>query len=297
MIPEGGTVGPEWIADYLPGLEDGEGAVVRDHPGYAHVRRLAAVPWVAVGGPETRAAKRTLIEGEGNRDRKWQRPKFDGVVDFTMEGSEERGVVVGDPGRPELAMISLWELLSGMRIGDLVDFVPRLGMPALRVRLLAYTAPLEAWNLPSAAEREAFAERLRAEGTTGVSLDRLDFAAKKYERALPFAEGVPRLQAALHLNLAAVALRSRRWGEAVRQCDAVLAGPDKRSARAWLRRGRAYTELGKLDLAKEDLKRVPDGAPEHAEARQALRRVAAIEAREDRSVRGVYQAMFGKDQE
>lgn len=288
------TVGPDWLADHLPELEDGEGAALH-RPGYVYIRRHGAAPWVAVGGPQTKAAKRTLIDGTGTTGTtRWQQPKFDAVVDFDLDGVEQNGVTMEDPERYDLAALGMWELLAGMRVGDLVDFAPRAGF-ALRVQLRAITAPLEVWDVQGAPERRTLAERLRAEGTAAVAAERLDFAVKKYERALPFAEE-PQLQAALHLNVAAVAIKTKRWHEVVRRCDKVLSGLDRRSARALLRRGKAYMELGQFDLARADLKRIPDDAPEHRDAASALRQLAVREAREADPVRGVYRAMLGQGQ-
>ncbi|CAM8889663.1 unnamed protein product [Rhodiola kirilowii] len=54
-----------------------------------------------------------------------------------------------------------------------------------------------------------------------------------------------------HLNMAACVIKLKRFNEAIGHCSIVLA-EDENNAKALFRRGKAKSELGQIDAARED---------------------------------------------
>jgi len=111
------------------------------------------------------------------------------------------------------------------------------------------------------------AEKAKADGNASFKSQDFKAAASKYregtkltdevldENTLSGADkrAVVELMEACHLNLANCQLKLSDWDGAVDECTKVLSRADNRKAR--FRRGDAYTQLGKLTEAREDLEK------------------------------------------
>lgn len=129
-------------------------------------------------------------------------------------------------------------------------------------------------NLQSAYQLQG-AQNLKEQGNQFHALGKYSEAAEKYLQArtnltgIPFSESKSLLLASL-LNLMSCYLNTQQFEECVQTGSEVLAY-DAVNVKALYRRGQAYKQLGKLELAVADLRKAVEVSPHDETIAQALR--------------------------
>jgi tetratricopeptide (TPR) repeat protein len=129
-------------------------------------------------------------------------------------------------------------------------------------------------------------------------------AEKKYRRCLEFVEydyGLEgdakemanSVKTTVRGNLAQVLLNTKRYREALGECEKILKD-DGGNSKALFRRGKAHSMLDEWSEAKRDFQRILDMQPDNADALRELNAVIAKERDYDRKLKGQFAGMFAK---
>ena len=132
------------------------------------------------------------------------------------------------------------------------------------VEMLSVDDEAQLWDL-SFEEKMRLAEERRLRGNTLVGGKHYLMAEEEYGAALRYLVFMPHPEphhvapireklSAVHLNLAAVKLRMSRETDAIKHCQDCLA-VDAEQPKAHYRLGQAYTQLGKVALARDHLQK------------------------------------------
>eukprot|EP00252_Welwitschia_mirabilis_P005576 TRINITY_DN1603_c0_g1_i1.p1 TRINITY_DN1603_c0_g1~~TRINITY_DN1603_c0_g1_i1.p1 ORF type:complete len:531 (-),score=140.97 TRINITY_DN1603_c0_g1_i1:407-1999(-) len=130
------------------------------------------------------------------------------------------------------------------------------------------------------------AQSLKNQGNQFHAVGKYTEAAEKYSLAKTNANGIPSPEAkslvlACSLNLMSCYLKTGQFEECIRLGSEVL-GYDAINIKALYRRGQAYRQIGKLEMAIEDLRKAADASPYDEMIEQILRE-AKRELEEKRS--------------
>lgn len=145
------------------------------------------------------------------------------------------------------------------------------------------------------------AQHQKNKGTELFQKGNLKYAMQRYERALtclgdkgdasklpgdlPLQHKTLILQC--HLNLAAVFLKKEQYDQVVEHCSEALS-VDSKSVKGLFRRGQAYVQLHKYDVAHQDFAAVLEIEPANKAAKSELSKVANKVKKEKQ----MYQNMF-----
>ncbi|KAK8930797.1 Peptidyl-prolyl cis-trans isomerase FKBP42 [Platanthera zijinensis] len=154
-------------------------------------------------------------------------------------------------------------------------------------------------------ERIGTADRRKMDGNTLFKNEKLEEAMQQYEMAIAYmgddfmfqlfgkyrdmALGVKN---PCHLNLAACLIKLKRYEEAIGHCSIVLA-EDEKNVKALFRRGKARSELGQTDAAREDFEKAKKTAPQDTAITRELRLIAEHEKAVYQKQKELYKGIFG----
>ncbi|EEF44615.1 fk506 binding protein, putative [Ricinus communis] len=154
-------------------------------------------------------------------------------------------------------------------------------------------------------ERVGAADRRKMDGNAFFKEEKLEEAMQQYEMALAYLNddfmfqlfGKYRDMALAvknpcHLNMAASLIKLRRYEEAIAQCSIVLA-EDENNAKAMFRRGKARTELGQTEAAREDFLKARKYAPEDKAIARELRLLDQHDKAVYQKQKEIYKGIFG----
>ncbi|KAJ6817491.1 peptidyl-prolyl cis-trans isomerase FKBP42 [Iris pallida] len=154
-------------------------------------------------------------------------------------------------------------------------------------------------------ERIEAADRRKIEGNTYFKEEKLEEAMQQYEMAVAYMgddfmfqlfgkyrDMALAVKNPCHLNMAACLIKLKRHEEAIGQCSIVLS-EDENNVKALFRRGKARSELGQTDAAREDFQKAKKFAPQD----KAILRELRLLAEHDRAVyqkqKEIYKGIFG----
>ncbi|KAI3510851.1 hypothetical protein L1887_17988 [Cichorium endivia] len=154
-------------------------------------------------------------------------------------------------------------------------------------------------------ERISAADRRRMDGNTLFKEEKLEEAIQQYEMAIAYmnddfmfqlfgkyqdmALGVKN---PCHLNIAACLIKLKRYEEAIAQCAIVLT-EDQNNVKALFRRGKARSELGQTDAAREDFLKARKFAPEDKAILKELRVLDEHDKIVYQKQKELYKGLFG----
>lgn len=154
-------------------------------------------------------------------------------------------------------------------------------------------------------ERIGTADRRKMDGNTLFQEEKLEEAMQQYEMAIAYmgddfmfqlfgkyrdmALGVKN---PCHLNLAACLIKLKRYEEAIGHCSIVLA-EDENNVKALFRRGKARSELGQTDVAREDFEKAKKTAPQDKAILRELRLISEHEKAVYQKQKELYKGIFG----
>ncbi|XP_071690077.1 peptidyl-prolyl cis-trans isomerase FKBP42 [Rutidosis leptorrhynchoides] len=154
-------------------------------------------------------------------------------------------------------------------------------------------------------ERISAADRRRMDGNNLFKEDKLEEAMQQYEMAIAYMgddfmfqlfgkyqDMALAVKTPCHLNIAACLIKLKRYDEAIAQCTIVLA-EDQNNVKALFRRGKAKSELGQTDSAREDFLKARKFAPEDKAISKELRVLAEHDKIVYQKQKELYKGLFG----
>lgn len=154
-------------------------------------------------------------------------------------------------------------------------------------------------------ERISAADRRRMDGNTLFKEEKLEEAMQQYEMAIAYMgddfmfqlfgkyqDMALAVKNPCHLNIAACLIKLKRYEEAIAQCTIVLA-EDQNNVKALFRRGKAKSELGQTDAAREDFLKARKFAPEDKAISKELRVLAEHDKIVYQKQKELYKGLFG----
>nr|GEV99139.1 peptidyl-prolyl cis-trans isomerase FKBP42 [Tanacetum cinerariifolium] len=154
-------------------------------------------------------------------------------------------------------------------------------------------------------ERISTADRRRMDGNTLFKEEKLEEAMQQYEMAIAYMgddfmfqlfgkyqDMALAVKNPCHLNIAACLIKLKRYEEAIAQCTIVLA-EDQNNVKALFRRGKAKSELGQTDAAREDFLKARKFAPEDKAISKELRVLAEDDKIVYQKQKELYKGLFG----
>uniref|UniRef100_A0A7N0VHV2 peptidylprolyl isomerase n=1 Tax=Kalanchoe fedtschenkoi TaxID=63787 RepID=A0A7N0VHV2_KALFE len=200
-----------------------------------------------------------------------------------------------------------WELGYGEEGSFSFPNVPPKAAIVYEVELLGFDETKEgkARGDMSVEERIGAADRRKMDGNTLFKEEKLEEAMNQYEMAIAYMgddfmfqlfgkyrDMALAVKNPCHLNMAACLIKLKRFNEAIGHCSIVLA-EDENNAKALFRRGKAKSELGQTEAAREDFLKARKHAPED----KAIARELRILAEQDKAVyqkqKEIYKGLFG----
>jgi tetratricopeptide (TPR) repeat protein len=225
-------------------------------------------------------------------------------------GMEERVVVVGEGQLPDAVDQAVLKMKKGERAQLVV--APQAqdvdaeavvdGNKVWELEVTGFEKAKDAWSM-TPDEKIAAADRLKGLGTEFFKRGHVRKAMRCYARGAKFVEAEAagmdadqaaqrkELHTALSLNLALCCNKAAMYRDAVKHCDAVLAG-DEANFKALSRRGVAYAGLGEYEAARADLQRAVDLDPSDKAVRRELAAVAMKIKKQEEREKAVFAKLF-----
>ncbi|XP_023759894.1 peptidyl-prolyl cis-trans isomerase FKBP42 [Lactuca sativa] len=154
-------------------------------------------------------------------------------------------------------------------------------------------------------ERISAADRRRMDGNSLFKEEKLEEAMQQYEMAIAYMNDDFMFQLygkyqdmalavknPCHLNIAACLIKLKRYEEAIAQCAIVLV-EDQNNVKALFRRGKARSELGQTDAAREDFLKARKFAPEDKAILKELRVLDEDDKIVYQKQKELYKGLFG----
>lgn len=186
--------------------------------------------------------------------------------------------------------------------------VPPAADVVYEVELIGYEEPREGKEPGEMVveERIEAADRRKVDGNELFKEGKIAEAMQQYEMALAlmgddfmfqlygkYHDMAIAVKHPCHLNLAACLLKIHKFHEAIGHCAVVL-NEDKNNTKALFRRGKARSELGQTDAAKEDFERAQKLDPSNKDVQRELRVIAKHERELYEKQREMYKGRLFK---
>ncbi|XAR63457.1 Peptidylprolyl isomerase [Bertholletia excelsa] len=200
-----------------------------------------------------------------------------------------------------------WELGYGKEGNFSFPNVPPMADIIYEVELIGFDETKEgkARSDMTAEERIGAADRRKMDGNALFKEEKLEEAMQQYEMAIAYMNddfmfqlfGKYRDMALAvknpcHLNMAACLIKLKRYEEAITQCSIVLV-EDENNVKALFRRGKARSELGQTDAAREDFLKAKKFTPEDKAIARELRLLAEHDKAVYQKQKELYKGLFG----
>ncbi|CAM0151442.1 unnamed protein product [Urochloa decumbens] len=218
------------------------------------------------------------------------------------------GIGVGNMRSGERALLHVgWELGYGKEGSFSFPNVPPVADLVYEVELIGFDDIKEgkARSDMTVEERIAAADRRKIEGNEYFKEKKLEEAMQQYEMAIAYMGddfmfqlfGKYRNMALAvknpcHLNMAACLIKLNRFNEAIVQCSIVLS-EDESNVKALFRRGKAKSELGQTESAREDFQKAKKYSPEDKEILRELRLLSEQDKALYQKQKELYKGLFG----
>ncbi|GJN41511.1 hypothetical protein PR202_gn00900 [Eleusine coracana subsp. coracana] len=154
-------------------------------------------------------------------------------------------------------------------------------------------------------ERIAAADRRKIEGNEYFKEKKFEEAMQQYEMAIAYMgddfmfqlfgkyrDMALAVKNPCHLNMAACLIKLKRFNEAIAQCSIVLS-EDESNVKALFRRGKAKSELGQTESAREDFLKAKKYSPKDKEILRELRLLAEQDKALYQKQKELYKGLFG----
>ncbi|KAI3907146.1 hypothetical protein MKW92_034386 [Papaver armeniacum] len=201
-----------------------------------------------------------------------------------------------------------WQLAYGKEGSFSFPNVPPQADVSYEVELIGFDETKEgkARGDMTVEERIGTADRRKMEGNNLFKDDKLDEAMQQYEMAIAYMgddfmfqlfgkyrDMALAVKNPCHLNMAACLIKLKRFEEAIGQCSIVLA-EEETNVKALFRRGKAKSELGQTDAAREDFLKASKYAPEDKAIVKELRLLAEHDKAVYQKQKEMYKGIYGK---
>lgn len=239
----------------------------------------------------------------------WQELQLFELV-LGKEKKEMTGLAIGvysmKSGERALLHVS-WELGYGEEGSFSFPNVPPKADIVYEVELVGFDETKEgkARSDMTVEERISAADRRRMDGNTLFKEEKLEEAMQQYEMAIAYMNDDFMFQLfgkyqdmalavknPCHLNIAACLIKLKRYEEAIAQCTIVLA-EDQNNVKALFRRGKARSELGQTDAAREDFLKARKFAPQDKAISKELHLLAQHDKIVYQKQKELYKGLFG----
>ncbi|KAK3119734.1 hypothetical protein QOZ80_9AG0674450 [Eleusine coracana subsp. coracana] len=218
------------------------------------------------------------------------------------------GIGVGNMRSGERALLHVgWELGYGKEGSFSFPNVPPMADLVYEVELIGFDDVNEgkARSDMTVEERIAAADRRKVEGNGYFKEKKLEEAMQQYEMAIAYMgddfmfqlfgkyrDMALAVKNPCHLNMAACLIKLKRFDEAIAQCSIVLS-EDESNVKALFRRGKAKSELGQTESAREDFLKAKKYSPEDKEIIRELRLLAEQDKALYQKQKELYKGLFG----
>ncbi|RLN01213.1 peptidyl-prolyl cis-trans isomerase FKBP42-like [Panicum miliaceum] len=218
------------------------------------------------------------------------------------------GIGVGNMRSGERALLHVgWELGYGKEGSFSFPNVPPMADLVYEVELIGFDDVKEgkARSDMTVEERIAAADRRKIEGNEYFKEKKLEEAMQQYEMAIAYMgddfmfqlfgkyrDMALAVKNPCHLNMAACLIKLNRFDEAIVQCSIVLS-EDESNVKALFRRGKAKSELGQTESAREDFLKAKKYSPEDKEILRELRLLAEQDKALYQKQKELYKGLFG----
>lgn len=239
----------------------------------------------------------------------WQELQLIEVV-LGKEKKEMAGLAIGLSSMKsgERALLHVgWELGYGEEGSFSFPNVPPKADIIYEVELVGFDETKEgkARGDMTVEERISTADRRRMDGNAFFKEEKLEEAMQQYEMAIAYMgddfmfqlfgkyqDMALAVKNPCHLNIAACLIKLKRYEDAIAQCTIVLA-EDQNNVKALFRRGKARSELGQTDAAREDFLKARKLAPEDKAILKELRVLAEDDKMVYQKQKELYKGLFG----
>lgn len=239
----------------------------------------------------------------------WQELQLIEVV-LGKEKKEMTGLAIGLSSMKagERAVLHVgWELGYGEEGSFSFPNVPPKADIIYEVELVGFDETKEgkARSDMTVEERISAADRRRMDGNNLFKEEKLEAAMQQYEMAIAYMgddfmfqlfgkyqDMALAVKNPCHLNIAACLIKLKRYEEAIAQCTIVLA-EDQNNVKALFRRGKAKSELGQTDAAREDFLKARKFAPEDKAISKELRVLDQHDKIVYQKQKELYKGLFG----
>lgn len=200
-----------------------------------------------------------------------------------------------------------WELGYGKEGSFSFPNVPPMADILYEVELIGFDETKEgkARSDMTVEERIGAADRRKMDGNAFFKEEKLEEAMQQYEMAIAYMgddfmfqlfgkyrDMALAVKNPCHLNMAACLIKLKRFEEAIGQCTTVL-GEDENNAKALFRRGKAKSELGQTEAAREDFLKARKFAPGDKAIARELRMLADYDKAVYQKQKEIYKGLFG----
>ncbi|KAL5981406.1 Peptidyl-prolyl cis-trans isomerase fkbp42 [Asimina triloba] len=241
-----------------------------------------------------KVTKQIMKEGHGQKPSRFSTCFWLEIFLITYVKVQMAGLAIGvssmKAGEHALLRVS-WELGYGKEGSFSFPNVPPMADLLYEVELIGFDEAKEgkARSDMTVEERIEASDRRKAEGNDYFKEEKLEEAIQQYEMAIAYMgddfmfqlfgkyrDMALAVKNPCHLNMAACMIKLKRYEEAIGQCSIVLS-EDENNVKALFRRGKARSELGQTDAAKEDFQKARKFAPEDKAVSRELHRIAEHE--------------------
>ncbi|TVU26959.1 hypothetical protein EJB05_29536 [Eragrostis curvula] len=218
------------------------------------------------------------------------------------------GIGVGNMRSGERALLHVgWELGYGKEGSFSFPNAPPMADLVYEVELIGFDDVKEgkARSDMTVEERIAAADRRKVEGNEYFKEKKLEEAMQQYEMAVAYMgddfmfqlfgkyrDMALAVKNPCHLNMAACLIKLKRFDEAIAQCSIVLS-EDESNVKALFRRGKAKSELGQTESAREDFLKAKKYSPEDKDILRELRLLAEQDKVLYQKQKELYKGLFG----